>query len=427
SVIAAILERQPAPLTGAPPLERVVRRALAKDPDQRFQSARDLKAALTWAMEQAPPSTAVKAVRRWQWIAAAALAVGALGEWSVSHFRQPLADDRVFRLDIVPPEGGRFTFGLVTGGIALSPDGRTVAFVASAGGRTGLWVRPLDSTMARLIAGTEGGGFPFWSPDGKSLGFFTATQLKRVDLAGGTPSVICGTVAGRGGAWTSDGHILFGTNSGLFQVTAAGGTPSSLTTLDASHGEFGHRWPQVLPSGRFLYLVQSRKAEYAGIYAGLLANPGERVRLLPTETNALYAPGGNGKDYLLWMRGGTLVAQEFDPGTFQLAGEPRLVADPVAASGFWGRMNVATSTGGVLLYGSSSPSQLTWFDRAGNNVGVVGEPGEYPMLRLSPDGRRVVVARERAGSPDLWLFDVERHVAQHVDQFGLEYLPCLVA
>ncbi|MBZ5625143.1 MAG: serine/threonine-protein kinase, partial [Acidobacteriia bacterium] len=185
SVIAAILERQPAPLTTAPPLERVVRRALAKDPDHRFQTARDLKAALTWAMEQSPPSTAVKPVHRWQWIAGAALvAVGALAGWGVSHFRQPLADDRVFRFQIDPPEGGQFTFGVVTGGIALSPDGRTVAYIAEGSGKTGLWVRSLDSTTARMIAGTEGGGFPFWSPDGKSLGFFTATQLKRVDLAG---------------------------------------------------------------------------------------------------------------------------------------------------------------------------------------------------------------------------------------------------
>jgi|KBSMisStaDraftv2_1062788.scaffolds.fasta_scaffold02569_10 eukaryotic-like serine/threonine-protein kinase len=426
SVIAAILEREPAPLTAAPPLERVVRRALAKDPDQRFQTARDLKIALTWAMEQRPPSAAARPPRRW-WIAASALAVGIfLAGWGVSHFRQPLADDRVFRLDIVPPEGGQFTFGVVTGGFALSPDGRTVAFVASADGRTGLWVRPLDSTMARLIAGTESGGFPFWSPDGKSLGFFTASQLKRVDLAGGTPSVICGTASGRGGAWTSDGRILFGTpSSGLFQVSADGGTPSSLTTPDASLGEFSHRWPQVLPGGRFLYLAPSRKAGNVGsIYAGLLAKPGEGRRLLSAETNALYAPGGNGKDYLLWMRGGTLVAQEFDPGTFQLAGEPRMVADPVAANGLSGRMNVAAAATGVLMYSASNTlSQLTWFDRGGNNVGVVGDPGEYSMLRLSPNGRRVVVARERAGVPDLWLLDVERHVSSKLNSSGSNMYP----
>jgi len=426
SVIAAILEREPLPLAVAPPLERVVRRALAKDPDQRFQTARDLKAAMTWAMEQAPPSAGAKPSRRWHWIAGAALVmVGGLAGWDVSHFRQPLADDRVFRLDIVPPEGGQFTFGVTQGGLALSPDGRTVAFVASAGGRTGLWVRPLDNTMARLIAGTEGGGFPFWSPDGKSLGFFTASQLKRVDLAGGTPSVICGTASGRGGAWTSDGRILFGTpSSGLFQVSADGGTPSSLTTFDASLGWLGHRWQQVLPGGRFLYLSRSQKAENAGIYAGLLAKPGEGRRLLPAETNALYAPGGNGKDYLLWMRGGTLVAQEFEPGTLQLAGEPRMVADPVAANGLSGRMNVAAAATGVLLYSASNTlSQLTWFDRGGNSVGVVGDPGEYSMLRLSPNGRRVVVARERAGVPDLWLLDVERHVSSKLISSGSNMYP----
>src|SRR5881628_127343 len=198
SVIAAILEREPAPLEAAPPLERVVRRSLAKDPDQRFQTARDLKAALTWALEQAPPSAGVKPRSRW-WIAAAALViVSALGGWAVAHFRQPPADDRVFRLQIDPPEGGQFVFGTNAGGIALSPDGRTAAYIASGNGKNGLWVRPLNGVKARLIDGTEGARNPFWSPDGKSLAFSTISQLKRVDPAGGTPSVICSTESTRG-------------------------------------------------------------------------------------------------------------------------------------------------------------------------------------------------------------------------------------
>ena len=175
SVIAAILEREPAPLTVAPPLERIVRRSLAKDPDQRFQTARDLKAALAWAMEQ-PPATGAKADRRW-WIAAAILAIGIGVGWVVTYFRQPPTDDRVVRLQINPPEGSRFAFGNNIGGIALSPDGRTAAFVASGNGKTGLWVRPLDGTTARLIAGTEGAAYPFWSPDGKSLAFCRGRQI----------------------------------------------------------------------------------------------------------------------------------------------------------------------------------------------------------------------------------------------------------
>jgi Tol biopolymer transport system component len=390
-------------------LERVVRRALAKDPDQRFQTARDLKAALTWAMEQPAPAVVAKPARSWQWIAAATLLIGAFGGWALSHFRQPVTEDQVLRLQIDPPEGGQFVFGTSLGGFALSPDGRTTAYVASGNGKTGLWIRPLDGTTARLVA--EGAATPFWSPDSKSLGFFTLSQLKRVDAAGGTPSVICNIENfSRGGAWTSDGRILFGTvYSGLLQVPAAGGTPVPLTRLDASRGEGWHRWPQAIPGGRFLYHVQSAKPENTGIYAASLAKPGERVRLLPTETNAVYAPGGDGKDYLLWMRGATLVAQEFNAGTLQLAGEPRLVADPVAASGLSGLTNVAASARGVLLYSASyTLSQLTWFDRAGRSAGVVGEPGVYTSFRLSPDGRRIAVNGGRAGEADLWLLEVER-------------------
>ena len=255
----------------------------------------------------------------------------------MSYFRQPPADDRVVRLQINPPEGSRFTFGNIIGGIALSPDGRTAAFVASGNGKTRLWVRPLDGTTSRMIAGTEGAAYPFWSPDGKSLAFLAGGNLQRVDLAGGAPIAICALFEFRGGAWGSDGQIVYGTtSSGLFRVPASGGTPSRLTALNASRGEGSHRWPQILPGGRFLYWVQGDTPENTGIYAASFAKPGEPVRLVPTETNGLYAPGGDGKGYLLWLRGGTLVAQEFDPSTLKLAGEPHPLADPVARIGITG-------------------------------------------------------------------------------------------
>jgi Tol biopolymer transport system component len=417
SVIAAILEREPAPLglEGAPasPLERIVRRSLAKDPDQRFQTARDLKAALTWALEQPPASAAAKPDRR-LWIVAATLAIGVLlGGWGVSRFRQPPAEARPYRLQIDPPEGSRFAFGNNVGGLALSPDGRTAAYVASGSGKNGLWVRPLDGAAARLIAGTEGAAYPFWSPDSKSIAFFLGSKLLRVDQAGGAPLAVCDVAVPRGGAWTSDGRILYGVLAGgLFQVFASGGTPSPLTTLDASRGESFHRWPQALPGGRFLYSVQSEKPENTGIYAASFAKPRERVRLLATETNALYAPGDDGRSYLLWLRGGTLVAQEFNTSALKLEGEPRPVAEPVAKLGILGQMNVAVSAVGLLLYSASNTlSQFTWLDRTGKPQGVVGEPGEYSTFRLSPDGRRVVAAQDRPGSTDLWLLEVERGVA----------------
>src|SRR5579864_1374627 len=291
SVIAAILEREPAALEAAKPLDRVVRRAVAKDPDQRFQTARDLKAALTWALEQPPPSAAAaKPDRRlWIGIAAATLLLGAGVGWALALFRQPTADDRAYRLQIDPPEGGQFVFGNNSGGIALSPDGRTAVYVASVNGKTALWVRPLDAPSAHPLAGTEGAYFPFWSPDTKSVGFFVAGKLQRVDLAGGAPSTICDVPggSGRGAAWTDDGRIVLGgLGAGLFQVPASGGTPSTLTKLDVSHGEASNRWPQLLPGGRFLYWARAGKPEDTGVYAASFARPAERVRVVSSDTAA---------------------------------------------------------------------------------------------------------------------------------------------
>ena len=281
------------------------------------------------------------------------------------------------------------------GGIALSPDGRTAAYVASGQGKTGLWVHPLDGTTARLIAGTEGAAYPFWSPDNKSVAFLARRNLQRVDLAGGPPVAICDVPDGRGGTWSSDGQILFGTRaSGLFRVPASGGTSSPLTTLDASTGERAHRWPQVLPGGRFLYLVRGEK-ENRDLCAPHSASRRSRMRLLTTDTNALYAPGGDGKGYLLWADGGNLVAQEFNPEALKLAGEPHPVADPVASDGDPGSdERAAVSTVGVLLYSASNfSSQFAWLDRKGKPLGVVGEPGEYTRVPPVADGHRIITSR----------------------------------
>jgi tRNA A-37 threonylcarbamoyl transferase component Bud32 len=338
SVIAAVLEREPTPLEVSPQLERVVRRALAKDPEQRFQNARDLKTALEWAMEPQAAS-APRITRRWKWIASAALVIGALAVgWAVTHVRQPAAADRVFRLDISPPEAGRFVMaGNSAGGSALSPDGRMVAFVAASNGKTGLWVRALDDRTARLLPRTEGAGSPFWSPDSKSVAFSVAGRLQRTDLQGGPPVTIFDVGATRGAAWGDDGQIVFGSVAGgLFRVRASGGAPSQLTHLDVSSGEASHRFPQILPGGRFLYWAQAGRPEDTGVYVAPLAKPAERAFLLRTETAAVFAPGGNGRDYLLWLRGGTLVAEEFDAGAVKLRGEPHAIAGPIFNSGYPG-------------------------------------------------------------------------------------------
>jgi Tol biopolymer transport system component/DNA-binding winged helix-turn-helix (wHTH) protein len=369
--------------------------------------------------------------RRW-WIAAAVtLPLGALGIWALSHFRQTPADERVLRLQINPPAGSEFTFGTQAAGISLSPDGKTAAYVATDHGKAALWVQPLDGATARVLAGTEEAGLPFWSPDSEAVAFFAHGKLQRVYLAGGAPQTICDMGQARGGSWSDNGRILFGGwNSGLFQVAASGGQPSSLTTLDAARGEVFHYWPQILPGGRFLYFVRSTKRENSGVYAASLAKPREPVRLLATDTNALYAPaadgaGNNRKGYLLWLRGGTLVAQDFDAATLKLSGVPHPVADPVARIGTPGQMQVSVSATGILLYNSSSPlRQFRWVDRTGKPRGTVGEPAFSAFFHLSPDGRRIAVSRGSPVGTDLWMLDVDRGVpSRFTSRPGLNISP----
>jgi Tol biopolymer transport system component len=404
-VIAAILERQPAPLDLAPPLERVIQTCLAKDPELRFQNALDLKRNLIWALEQQPPRKANRRV----WIASAAgmLVLGALGGgWAVSHFRQPPADDRVVRFQIAPPAGwGISGGGNLGGGFAISPDGQTAAFVGVAKAKTGLWIRRLDSASARLIRDSEGATRPFWSPDSRSIAFYAGGRLQRVDLSRGEAiSKICDVDSvSWGGSWSDDGRILFATRgSGIFQVPALGGAPSRLTTVDAPSGERNQWYPQALPGGRFLYTANGTDYVNGIVYAASFAMPDERVRLLENASQARLAPGADGEDYLLWIRDQTLVAQRFNTETLQLMGEPQRLAEPAV---------MATSGRRVLLYGASiGMRQFKWLDRSGNEVGLLGEPGPWAFMRFSPDRRRV--ATFRAGSNlGIWLMEKDSGLA----------------
>jgi tRNA A-37 threonylcarbamoyl transferase component Bud32 len=407
TVIAAILDKEPAPLAVPPALERVVRTCLSKDPANRFQTALELKRALAWAFEQ-PEVTSLRPRGAWWTAIAVAVVIGALGGWAVSQFRRPVVQEGALRFDIVPPGNGRFTIGAGSGGIAVSPDGQTAAFVATLGGRSALWLRSLNGSVVRPLFGTEGAFSPFWSPDSKSIAFFAEGKLRRIDLTGLAATTICETPGpGRGGSWTNDGRILFATlATSIQQVPALGGTPAPLTNFDAANGDAAHYWPQVLPGENFLYLAQSAKLDGSGIYAASLANPNRRVLLVTTDTSAIYASG-----YLLWMRGTTLMAQRFDPRKLKLTGEAAPVADPVGKSAITGRMNVAASSNGLLLYSASGSNQLTWLDPAGKPSGTLGEPNDYVIFRISLDGRRVAAAIGNPTRADLWLLDVERNVA----------------
>ena len=382
------------------------------------------------ASEKSRPSPRSWSRRRWLG-AAAQLLLSGVCVWAVRHVWQAPTDDRVFSLEINSAVGSEFTVGTQAAGISLSPDGKTAAYVATDQGKAALWVRPLDGTPVRVLVGTEDAGLPFWSPDSKSIAFFAHGKLQRVYLAGGSPQTICNVGQARGGSWGSDDQILFGGwSSGLFQVAASGGQPFPVTTLNTSRGEVFHYWPQILPDGRFLYFVRSSKRENTGVYAASLAKPREAVQLLTTDTNALYAPGVGGtrdrrNGYLLWLRGGTLVAQDFDTEALKLSGVPHPVADPVARMGVHGQMQVAVSATGVLLYSSSNPSRrFSWVDRTGRPQGTLGEPLLNAFFHLSPDGRRVAMTRVNSFGSDLWLLDVTRGVSSRLtSRPGVIYYP----
>ena len=226
---------------------------------------------------------------------------------------------------VMPPEDGTFTGDGLAGSnppspqLAMAPDGRHLAFIASsADGRPRLWVRSFDTITARVLAGTEGAARPFWSPDGRSIGFFAGAKLKTIAATGGPVQVLCDVRSPRGGTWNQSGTIIFATGfeDALYRVAAAGGLPTQITRLDAARQELSHRWPEFLPDGRhFLYLVINERRDQSGIYLGTL-DSAETVRLLDTEFRAGFAPPG----YLLFVREGTLLAQPFDITAKQLSG-----------------------------------------------------------------------------------------------------------
>jgi hypothetical protein len=422
--LAAILDREPdwtlLPNATAAAIHRLLRRCLEKDSKLRLRDIADVRIEIDEALRPGPTDQTTKHGWPKKWIAAAVTLVVVLGmgAWAVSRFRQPDAGGPVLRLQIAPPDGGQFggigdPFVRRGPGLALSPDGTAAVYGATVSGQYALWLRPLDGTAARVLRGTEDARFPFWSPDGRSIAFFANGKLQKLDVAGGPPFVICDVPQVFGGVWAPDGRILVGIFGGaIASVPASGGTLSAVTTLDRSKGDVAHVWPQVLPGGHFLYWGGSTKPEDNGvIYAASFEKPNERVRLITSETSAVYTSGPDGRGYLLWQRGGTLIAQEFDGTTFKFAGEPRPIADAIGMVGSAAFIAVAAASNGSLLYANAALQQLTWFDRVGKQLGTLGDPGQFSPLRFSPDGKQIATTRVEA-TRELVLLEVDRAMSR---------------
>jgi Tol biopolymer transport system component len=428
SVASAILEKEPTPIISIKPmtppaLDYAIRRCLAKDPEERWQIARDLKFALELAAEP-KPSVPARTSLRWPWTVMAVaviLAVAAL--WS--YWPQHQIEERPLRFKLEPPPGGNFLLG-VGGGNAISPDSRTVAFVATSGGNPKLWVQPLDSTVAHELPGTENAQFPFWSPDSKSVGFFANGKLQRVDLAGGPPATLAPASNGRGGAWSSQGIIIFAPNAstGLWKVSASGGPFTPLTTINQDEGESTHRWPLFLQDGQeFIYFSWGENKNSGSIYVGSLERPSERTLVLKASAGAAYSPPrGKHPEYLYWLRQQTLVAQRFDSKKVRLLGDATPVpgAELVAAAPAYIHSSISASNDGTILFGAGSDRyQLTWLNREGKALSSVGQPDRYVSLRISPDGKRIAaVLADSLAHSDLWLLELSRAVPSRLTFAG---------
>jgi eukaryotic-like serine/threonine-protein kinase len=317
------------------------------------------------------------------------------------------------RFTIAPPQDTR----LASVGFP-SPDGQQIAFAAvDASGNTALWVRQLDSIDARRIDGTDGAAQPFWSADGRSLGFFADGRLKVVALAGGRPQVMT-TLPGSipaGGAWSKHGDILFGQRrSGLSLIPAAGGAKQAVTPLDPSLLETEHIWPHFLPDGiHFLYGVRSARPELNGVYVGAIGS-NAKTRILSGTLAATFADGR-----LFFVRDGTLLSEPFDPVHLQMTGTTEPLAGGVADEGSPSAVTAAATGGGVIAYvNDGGPSHLTWFDRTGRPLGVVDTPAELSDVNLSPDERQLAATELSSPTAGVWLFDFRRQVGSRLTTIG---------
>jgi eukaryotic-like serine/threonine-protein kinase len=418
SVIAAILER-PTPSVGhvgPPALERVLHRCLEKDPESRWQSARDLKNELEWISNApAPAETTLQSPTRriaaaLGWIAASVFAIAlAITVWTS---RRPAPGSPPITFELTPPEGDTFGGGYPV----ISPDGRMIAATVFTGtGQRRIAVRRLDTPAWQTLPGTDGAFTPAWSSDGRYLAFLAGTKVKKIDVTGGPPQPVADVPGGwiPYAAWNRDGVILFSRRDGLWKVAASGGNPTQVTALDTSVQENLNGAPQFLPDGRhFWFLGRTPDDGKSAMYVGSIDASGatNRTLLVPAASSALYAEGARGAGYLLFEREGALMAQSFDVAHTRLTGDPFLVATQVGLGGSALAASVSSTGALIMSTGPSNAlaSQLAWVDRRGKPLGELGEPGTYLDFSLAPDGKHVMLARTVSGGRDLdlWLVDV---------------------
>ena len=416
ALITAIVEGEPVPLAArvpavAPALDRLVVTCLAKDPDERWQTARDLLRELRWLTTDGVAgkvaATPARGVMRWGIATAAIVVVALLGFTQMRPTRTPTDATRV-SFPIFPPAGATFPRG--TAEMALSPDGTRLVFVALLpNGTRKLWVRRFDAVDSRALEGSEEASYPFWSPDGTSIGFFAHSKLKRIAEEGGVPQEICDLRAGaRGGTWNREGTILFASGGqGLYRVSDTGGVPTPATELNLSRQDRTHAWPVFLEDGRrFLYLAQSNDPSQTALFQGSLGSMAVE-RVAASESGAAIAGSS-----LVVLNRGLLTAHDYDAAAAQMHHARATIAEGILSDPLLRSGAPFTATAGVIVYRSASPdSRLIWRDRTGRELGAIeGPPGDYHHPALSPDEKLVAVEKTdpSTGRHTIWILDPAR-------------------
>jgi len=420
SLIGAIMNEQPAPASALQPmtppaLDRVIQTCLSKDPEERWQTAHDVKLQLQWIAEggsvvglPAPVAARRKSRERLAWVAAAGAGVAA-AMFAVGFFLRAPETPRQVRFEIAPD--ARL---VQVGSPRISPDGRNIAFQAIDNDGNGqIWLRPLDSLEARPLAGSEGtvaDGRPMWSPDSRYIAFFAGGKLKKVPVAGGPAQTIC-DANGADGSWSTRGEIIFDgqANTPLMRVSAAGGIakPEVLPADFEDAPSLG--WPEFLPDGKRLLFIGDLTGEEGTVMLHEVGTS-ETKALTPADSRVQYAEPG----YLIYVLDGMLVAHPFDAGKGELEGEPMPLADNVGSSAV-GLADFSAAADGTLVFrsGESGGRRLLWYDRAGTDLGAVAEGSEFRNTCLSPDASKVVsgITDDDSGNRDLWIHDLDRGVA----------------
>jgi eukaryotic-like serine/threonine-protein kinase len=458
-LISAIATAEPEPLSrtqaaASPVLDHVVKTCLAKNPQDRWQTARDLLAELEWITEAGADTGVGEGValtrtpgqrkhERLSWIllAIASLLVVAAAASAALYLRDTKPAEE-FRFQIpfsaraqpfdTQNTGANFARVMAGTNFAISPDGRLLAFVSQTGANEpwSLFVRPIGSVAPQKLADAEDAAEhsvqPFWSADGRFIAFVTGGKLKKIEASGGPAQEICSVSGFAGGTWNREGTILFGSAKGLFRVSAEGGKPEAVTTLEP--GESGHYWPHFLPDGRhYLYTAWHGEAAKRAILAGMLGSK-EKTQVMAAESNTAYSEPG----FLVFHRENAVYSQPFNWKKLVLSGEPARIADGVSYIVTNGWCDFAASPNGVLAYFQSTGSitsgdayvsaewQLAWADRTGRVLEMPGPPGMYRGMEVSPDGKRIAVHRHDASGGDIIVieprgsttsltFDASRH------------------